>query len=101
MTFFTSIDREESNTGTVLVSWGRVWKLNYPEYWLIALGLLSAIIQGTIYPAFAYFFGQVLRVFTFPFNLVLENIHQWAGMFLVLGTVSGLATFIKVSVRKS
>ena len=53
-------------------------------------------MQGIIFPTFAYFFGQVLRVFTLPFNQVLGAIHLWAGMFLVLGFISGIATFAKV-----
>ncbi len=78
-------------------SWRRIWKLNSPEAGLIVLGLLAVVVQGTIYPAFAVFFGQVLRVFTLPFNQVLGSIHVWAGMFLILGVLSGGATFVKVN----
>ena len=35
-------------------------------------------------------------MFTLPFNQVLGAIHMWAGMFLVLGFISGIATFAKV-----
>ena len=79
------------------VSWIRVLKVN-PSRWLVIfmLGIFGALVQGVIFPTFAYFFGQVLRVFTLPFNQVLGAIHVWAGMFLVLGFISGLATFTKV-----
>ena len=62
------------------------------------LGVAGALVQGIVFPTFAYFFGQVLRVFTLPFNQVLGAIHMWAGMFLVLGFISGIATFAKVSI---
>lgn len=81
------------------VSWWRLWKMNFPEALLIILGVVSASVQGTIYPMFAFFFGQVLRVFTLPFDQVIDAIHVWAVTFVILGGVSGLATFFKV--RKS
>ena len=79
------------------VSWFRVLSIN-PRRWLLifTLGILGAVVQGVIFPTFAYFFGQVLRVFTLPFNQVLGAIHLWAGLFLVLGLVSGIANFVKV-----
>lgn len=70
--------------------------MNSPESFLIALGLLGAAVQGVVYPMFAFFFGQVLRVLTLPFNQVVGAIHVWAGSFLVLGVVVGLATITKV-----
>jgi len=76
--------------------WLRIWQLNTPEAWLIFLALVGVFVQGTIYPVFAVLFGQVLRVFTLPFNQVLQGIHVWAGMFLVIGLLSGAATFVKV-----
>jgi hypothetical protein len=64
------------------------------------LGVVGALVQGIVFPTFAFLFGQVLRVFTLPFNQVLGAIHMWAAMFLVLGFISGIATFAKVSTRK-
>lgn len=79
------------------MSWFRVWAMNYPEAYLITLGLLGATLQGVIYPMFAFFIGQVLRVFTLPFDMVQDEISVWAGTFLILGVVSGGATFVKVN----
>ena len=73
--------------------------MNSPEAFLIFIALISSVIQGVIYPLFAYFFGQVLRVFTLPFNMVLGEIHVWAGTFLILGAVSGISAFFKVSIK--
>lgn len=83
------------------MSWARIWSLNSPEAYLIALGLLGSALQGVIYPMFAYFFGQVLRIFTLPFDMVLAAIHVWASTFLILGVVSGVATFTKVTLEGS
>ena len=87
------------NNDAVNSSWFRVWKTNSPEAFFIVVGLLGAAIQGAIYPMFAYFFGQVLRVFTLPFDQVVGAIHIWAGTFLILGFASGVATFFKVRIK--
>lgn len=81
------------------VSWLRVIRLILKDKALVCvilLGVLGAAIQGAIFPAFAIFFGQVLRVFTNPFDQVIGLTHPWAGAFLALATVSGLANFVKV-----
>lgn len=89
------------SNGKVNASWARVWKMNSPEAFLILVGLLSAALQGAIYPMFAYFFGQVLRVFTLPFDQVVGAIHVWAGTFLILGAISGISTFFKVRIYRA
>ena len=74
----------------------RVLKANANEWWLIGLGLLGSLVLGSVFPAFAIFFGEILDVFTRPADQILDGLHPWAGLFLVLGTVSGIAVFLKV-----
>lgn len=66
------------------ISWARVWKMNLPEVPLLVLGLICAVIQGAIYPVFALLFGQVIRVFTLPFDQVQGEISLWSGTFIIL-----------------
>ena len=75
----------------------RVLKANANEWWLICLGLVGSLILGSVFPAFAVFFGEVLEVFTRPADEILDGLHPWAALFLVLGTVSGIAVFLKVT----
>ena len=75
----------------------RVLKANANAWWLIGLGLVGALILGSVFPAFAVFFGEVLEVFTRPADEILDGLHPWAALFLVLGTVSGIAVFLKVT----
>ena len=42
------------------------------------------------------FLRQVLEVFTLPFDQILDAVHQWAALFIVLGVVSFVAQFLKV-----
>ena len=70
--------------------------MNAKEWWLIVLGVLGAMINGSIFPLFAIFFGEILEVFGLPADEVFGEIHLWAGLFIVLGVVSGLSQFSKV-----
>ena len=59
-------------------------------------GLLAAIINGAVFPSFSLFFGEVLEVFRMSRAQILDSIHVWAALFLVLGIVSGICNFLKV-----
>ena len=80
------------------VSLLRVFALNSKEWWLILLGVVGAILNGAIYPVFAILFGEILSVFAMPASEIVSSIGLWAGLFLVLGFVSGLGVFLKVCI---
>ena len=75
-------------------------RLNAREWWLVIPGMLGAGINGSIYPLFAILFGGVLGVFALPADQVFGEIHFWAGMYLMIGVLSGTATFFKVRTLK-
>ena len=54
------------------------------------------MINGSIFPLFAVFFGEILEVFGLPSEQVFDEIHLWAGLFVLLGVVSGISQFSKV-----
>ena len=62
------------------------------------IGILGAAVSGCMWPSFALLFGEILRVFALPPDEILDEIHLWAGLFIVLGVVSGTAVFLKVHV---
>lgn len=74
----------------------RVFALNAKEWWIILLGLLGALVNGSMLPFFSIIFGEILFVFSLPTDQVLDEIHLWAGLFILLGVVSGLGQFLKV-----
>ena len=74
----------------------RVIKLNAREWWIILLGILGSAVNGSIWPLFALLFGEILEVFSRPASEVLGAVHLWAGLFIVLGIVSGVGVFLKV-----
>lgn len=70
--------------------------MNAREWWLIIIGTVGAMINGSIFPLFAVFFGEILEVFSLPSEQVFGEIHLWAGLYILLGVVSGVAIFCKV-----
>ena len=76
----------------------RLLKVNSPEWWLIVVGVLGAVVNGSIFPIYSILFGEVLRVFqeSLPGEIV-EEITTWALLFLMLAVVSAIAIFFKVS----
>ena len=88
-------EEEEADKDIPEVSFLRVIRLNAKEWWLILLGVLGSAVNGSINPLFAVLFREILVVFVDPMT-VLERIHPWAGGFLVMGVVSGIAIFAKV-----
>ena len=75
----------------------RLLRVNSPEWWLIAVGVLAAIVNGSILPISAILLGEVLKVFqSSRTNQVLDDISMWAGLFLGLACCSLVAIFFKV-----
>ncbi|CAI8032913.1 ATP-dependent translocase ABCB1 [Geodia barretti] len=89
--------QEEWDKDTPKVSILRVMKLNAREWWIILIGVVGAAVNGCIWPAFAFLFGEILEVFALPPDEVLDEIHVWAGLFIVLGVVSGTGVFLKAA----
>ena len=85
---------EEEDVTTV--SFMKVLRLSSREWWMILLGVLGSMVDGAVYPVFAIIFGEALEVFSLPASQVVPSIHKWAGLFLVLGVVSGTSVFVKV-----
>ena len=87
---------EEVDKDIPEASFFKIIRLNAKEWWLILIGLIGSAINGSINPLFAVLFGEILEVFVDP-STVLSRIHPWAGGFLAIGVVSGIAIFAKVT----
>ena len=89
--------QEEWDKEIPKVSLFRVLALNAKEWWIIVLGVFGSIINGSIFPLFGIIFGEILAVFARPTGgEILNGIGPWAGLFVVLGFVAGVAIFLKV-----
>ena len=77
----------------------RLMRVNAPEWWLIAVGVVAAVINGSVFPVYAILFGEVLKVFQESrTDQIIEEITIWAVLFLVLALSSAIAIFFKVCV---
>jgi ABC-type multidrug transport system fused ATPase/permease subunit len=74
----------------------RILALNAREWWLIILGILAALLQGSIFPLFAIFFGNILSAFYQPRDQVLSAVTLPALLFLILAIVAAVIVFVKV-----
>ena len=79
-----------------MVPMTRLLNKNSPEWWMIALGLIGSMAAGAVTPVFSIFFGKILGVFANPPNKVFHLVHPWAGLFLALACVTGIANLLKV-----
>jgi ABC-type multidrug transport system fused ATPase/permease subunit len=74
----------------------RILALNAREWWLIILGILAALLQGSIFPLFAIFFGNILSAFYQPRDQVLSAVTLPALLFLILAIVAAVIVFVKI-----
>ena len=79
-----------------VVSLRQILKKNAPEWWMIALGLIGSMVAGAVSPLFSIFFGKILGVFANPPDKIFPLVHPWAGLFLALACVTGIANLSKV-----
>ncbi|RHZ65785.1 hypothetical protein Glove_311g54 [Diversispora epigaea] len=66
----------------------KVTKLNRPEIPMILLGLIAAIICGSVYPTFAIIFSHIIESFAKPPDQMKHDSTFWSLMFLVIAVVS-------------
>lgn len=93
----SSKKQEEWDKEIPKASFTRLLKANAPEWWLIAIGVLAAMGNGSVFPIYSILFGEVLREFQKPPSDVLDGITPWAATFLALAAGSAIAIFFKVS----
>ena len=74
----------------------RLLRANAPEWWVIILGLLGSVVYGAVYPALSALYGEVLKVYASPSGEILNRLHLFASLFIVMGVAVGIASFVQV-----
>ena len=74
----------------------RLMKSSAPEWWIIVLGVIGTIIFGSVYPVLSILYGEVLRVFSGSTAEILNSLHLFGSLFIVMGILVGFASFIQV-----
>jgi hypothetical protein len=91
------LDDEDEEANLPDISARDIIKFNKSMWGVILIGCLAALVAGTVWPALAIVFGEVLNVFSGPSSEVLAGTHPWGATFLALGVAAAIAVLIKVS----
>nr|AJM87336.1 P-glycoprotein [Cylicocyclus elongatus] len=86
------LKKELEEEGAVKANLFKILHYARPEWAFIFIAVLSAIVQGCVFPAFSLFFTEIIEVFARPPgdpNLQSRG-HFWALMFLLLGGVEAV-----------
>eukprot|EP00741_Cyanophora_paradoxa_P008173 tig00000025_g7909.t2 len=94
----------DSDEGKVEVPWGRVLGMAGHHWYLIVLGILSALGNGAVFPVFSIIFSEILAVFYKPYlpnpppqSETESEARFWALMFVVLGGAMFLFNFLQLT----
>ncbi|XP_033108642.1 ATP-dependent translocase ABCB1-like [Anneissia japonica] len=71
-----------------------ILRLNSPEWLIIANGCFWSSVQGVVWPVWAFFFAEFIKVFGLPQDELEKEANLWASMFLVLGVAIGVASLM-------
>ncbi|CAJ1062228.1 ATP-binding cassette%2C sub-family B (MDR/TAP), member 4 [Xyrichtys novacula] len=78
------------------VPFSRVMRYNLSEWPYILVGLIAAIINGALQPAFAVIFSKIITVFAEPDKEVIrENSEFFSLMFVAIGGISFVTMFLQ------
>ncbi|XP_063089935.1 ATP-dependent translocase ABCB1 isoform X2 [Cavia porcellus] len=80
------------------VSFWRILKLNLTEWPYFVVGVICAIINGGLQPAFAVIFSRIIGIFARPDDVETkrQNSHLFSLLFLILGIVSFVTFFLQL-----
>lgn len=86
-----ALDIEEEATDKVTstqnkASIGRLFHLNKPETFVLALGSIASVMHGIILPIYGIMISTAIKVFYEPPEELLKDSRFWASIFVVLGT---------------
>ncbi|KAF9592483.1 hypothetical protein IFM89_015054 [Coptis chinensis] len=69
----------------------RLATLNKPEIPVLLLGVISAMVNGVIFPIFGVLLSSVIKTFYEPEDKLRKDTRFWAFMFIILGVASFVA----------
>ncbi|KAM0895970.1 hypothetical protein ACQ4PT_023491 [Festuca glaucescens] len=76
---------EKISSGRKKAPIGRLFYLNRPEAFVLALGSIIAVVHGFIFPVYGILISSAVKTFYEPPAELLKDSRFWAGMFAMLG----------------
>uniref|UniRef100_A0ACD5ZQY6 Uncharacterized protein n=2 Tax=Avena sativa TaxID=4498 RepID=A0ACD5ZQY6_AVESA len=90
MEFKNGEDLEETagkiSSGRKKAPISRLFYLNKPETFVLALGSITAVVHGFIFPVYGLLISSAIKTFYEPPAELLKKSSFWASMFVILGT---------------
>ena len=90
MEFKNGQDLEETadkiSSGRKKAPISRLFYLNKPEVFVLALGSITAVVHGFIFPVYGILISSAIKTFYEPPTELLKGSRFWASMFVMLGT---------------
>ncbi|CAG8709877.1 12709_t:CDS:2, partial [Racocetra persica] len=71
----------------------KIASINKPEQLMLSIGIISSIICGCLYSAYAIIFGNIIQVFSETGDILHHDVTFWAFMFLALAVINFFAYF--------
>ncbi|XP_073952757.1 multidrug resistance protein homolog 49-like isoform X2 [Choristoneura fumiferana] len=66
-------------------------KLNGPEWLLLVIGAIAAVIQGACFPCFATLYGYTVAIFSLSDNArIIQLADLYSGMFIIVAAAAGI-----------
>ncbi|CAG8752931.1 10351_t:CDS:2, partial [Cetraspora pellucida] len=75
----------------------KIGKINRPELPFVFIGLLASIVNGSIYPAFAVIFSNIIQSFSSPPDELQKDVSFWSLMFVVIAVATSVSSIIQGS----
>ncbi|XP_040385959.1 ABC transporter B family member 11-like isoform X1 [Oryza brachyantha] len=76
---------DKVSSGQKKASISRLFYLNKPEAFVLALGSVTAAMHGLVFPAFGILISSAIKTFYEPPSELLKDSRFWASMFVVMG----------------
>eukprot|EP00741_Cyanophora_paradoxa_P002276 tig00000572_g2208.t1 len=90
--------KKKGKAEKIAVPWGRVMRSVSGKWWLLLLGALGGLGNGTVMPIFAVLFSEILAVFFKPWSGETEGEARfWSLMFVAIGGAIFAFTLTKIA----
>ncbi|XP_075067977.1 ATP-dependent translocase ABCB1 isoform X2 [Mixophyes fleayi] len=92
---YEDFDDKEAVENVPPVSFLKIMRLNKPEWPYFVVGVICAIINGGLQPAFAIIFSKIIGVFAGPDEEMRSKSSMFSLLFLALGGISFVTFFLQ------
>ncbi|TVU07260.1 hypothetical protein EJB05_47308, partial [Eragrostis curvula] len=75
---------------------GRLFYLNKPEAFVLALGSITSVMHGIIFPIYGTLISSAIKMFYEPPAELLKHSRFWASMFVVLGVSAAFLVSVEL-----